>query len=967
MRRQARAANILDRLRDVPPQHANHETVAAYEKAAELLSGDVGSPAWFEAMIQLGSHLLESPDGDHGANVAKARGCYQLAMDIATERGDQATWLPAVSGYANALLTDPSAGSEALREAIELLDELEGKYSAISAVDPLAVTLGQEAAAYARLPDGDPHHNLDHAIELQERAVRLLAESGPELAARRGRARHNLAVLYSRRETGIRSQNVDRAVRSLQAALEDRSSDTDPVGRARTLRALAALYPEWMGTDSLDDARDLAEAAATEAGLLERDDPQARARTKGWAYFEREQSALNVDLDATLQTLRQDNERAAEWFNAMVANHQKALEVLPRESMPIKWAEWSAGLGRILGRAPALGDYGFVDQAHACFADALAAFDPADRPLLGRQIQARWGEYSHELGDFTRSLTAYRAALDLSDLVLVSTVDPGHRLSEISQSRGYGLFAGYAAARLGMTGDAAVLAERERMRLNAPLLKAQDVLRRPTAPREQIRSCLVRIRGLEQQLRALNEQDPEAKQEGIAARLADDLGMDVSMISVRRVDDDMDEQSPVAEARSLVLTGLAREHAQLQMLMPEEGAADTGHIVSVSDIAAVARERGVALVYLLGTVHGSMAVLVLPSGELEQVRFDEVDSDVTNALLNGDNTTIGFLEAAQSYDPNNPSTMVDCLNSIRGALTPLFDELTSALARHRVDGAMLIPLGRLGLLPVHVAAGDLAYSYAPSAGVLRSVASFAPRHSGMLVLADPGHYETESLPLSVAEARTIACLATQDDEVVTLVRSEATGEAVRRGSAAARVVHFGCHGEFRPSEPLASHLQLAAHDEVTVADIFSGDVELGGAGLVTLLACETAAGDSRRAPDEGLSFPAAVLVGGAAAVVSTMWPVADDAAALFSVKFYELTQHALVPPAKAVVAARAWMRSATSVEVLEVVDRMRASLTRADAEAAAALDDLASDLTDQSELHPFAGPDLWAPFILTGC
>jgi CHAT domain-containing protein len=97
-----------------------------------------------------------------------------------------------------------------------------------------------------------------------------------------------------------------------------------------------------------------------------------------------------------------------------------------------------------------------------------------------------------------------------------------------------------------------------------------------------------------------------------------------------------------------------------------------------------------------------------------------------------------------------------------------------------------------------------------------------------------------------------------------------------------------------------------------------------------------------------------------------MWPVDDSAAALFSVKFHELIKQGM-RPAEAVVATRAWLRSATADELLGVVERMRSALAAdTDAEAAAALDELATDLAPPSSRHPFGEPDLWAPFVLTG-
>lgn len=66
-------------------------------------------------------------------------------------------------------------------------------------------------------------------------------------------------------------------------------------------------------------------------------------------------------------------------------------------------------------------------------------------------------------------------------------------------------------------------------------------------------------------------------------------------------------------------------------------------------------------------------------------------------------------------------------------------------------------------------------------------------------------------------------------------------------------VHFGCHGIFRPSEPLASNLLLAGEDQLTLYDIFAGRVDLSAARLVSLMAYQSGNVEFRPTSDESLS------------------------------------------------------------------------------------------------------------------
>jgi hypothetical protein len=136
------------------------------------------------------------------------------------------------------------------------------------------------------------------------------------------------------------------------------------------------------------------------------------------------------------------------WLSRVIENHQAALRVIPRDTMPVRWAEWMGGLARLLGRLPSLGVWDQVQMAYDCFSQALTAIQALDRPRLRRELLQRWGELCHEIGDFEASLRTYGAAADLSAQLFDSFSDPDHRMAELERTKGYALFAAYAAARV---------------------------------------------------------------------------------------------------------------------------------------------------------------------------------------------------------------------------------------------------------------------------------------------------------------------------------------------------------------------------------------------------------------------------------------------------------------------------------------------------------------------------------------
>jgi CHAT domain-containing protein len=207
-----------------------------------------------------------------------------------------------------------------------------------------------------------------------------------------------------------------------------------------------------------------------------------------------------------------------------------------------------------------------------------------------------------------------------------------------------------------------------------------------------------------------------------------------------------------------------------------------------------------------------------------------------------------------------------------------------------------------GALPYLVRRWTVAY--APSASVLAELRDRArnatqnARRSSLLAAADPtlqpvavtpapdGGRSPRETPWNLAplpNARSeIARVASRfpPDAVETLVGDAAREDRVTRGAAlgAARYVHFATHGVVDEEHPARSALLLASGSDskadglLQAREIFKLRLT---ADLVVLSACESALG--RAITGEGLmSLPRAFLFAGAAAVVSSLWRVADE-------------------------------------------------------------------------------------------
>ncbi|MEX2481507.1 MAG: CHAT domain-containing protein [Gammaproteobacteria bacterium] len=965
------ARAILSEFDPVPPQHASRETVQAYTAAVDLLAEYAASPLWFHACDRLASHLLELPTGNRRDNVMLARQIYgqMVAADDDAQSFEQ--WFTARMGLGNTILADPGASAKDMELACEYFDALVPVARENAGPVWLAKTLAHAADAHSRAQLGDLDRELDTAIRLQSEAIELLTGlDQPDAIAALSHAQYNLGRFFWQRRTGVRSQNVDRAVHALAAARDLRPADRDPVGRARALRALAEVLPEWSGADSVAHAAELADEARAEAARVAETDEREARRQTAQAELERMQSALRVDMN-WLYALPIEARREA--IEDHIGTHERVLGQIERDATPARWADWTAGLGRLYGRLCHVGaSAAEVQTAHDCHRRASECIDPSCEPRLYRDIMASWGEFSHEIGEFEVSFQAHRTAAIISEHLLAGFDDADNRLAEIAATRGYGLLGAYAAARLDRGEAAAELAEFERNRGIADLLSAHAALTTATdATRNQLADTLGRIQALQSRLNELAAGDRDGQMAHMRAKLSDHLGVDPSLLQVRRVDENAHASNPNAAEADWLRGELAGARSALRGLLAAsaEDERETGKLAfDIGRIRSIAASAGVTLVYLVATVHGGAIIAVLPDGAVESLPLEALSSDLTGLLVNGSGEAVGLRDAVR----DEFSVLDECLAGIGAALTAALAEPLATLLRSRDVGSAvaLIGLGRIGLLPLHVAnIPGLTLTYAPSARALSAALPTEERtlDAPAVVVADPKRDDTETLQYATAEGRWLEHLAGADRPVTVLASGDASRDAVQAILPDAGIVHFACHGEFRPSDPMESRLALAGDDELELGDLFFGAVGISRARLAALSACETGSVEFYRSSDEATGFPMGLMLAGVPAVLSTMWSVDDAAAMFFVTRFYELLLDSGLAPAAATAGARDWLRTAHADALIARIAEIRECLAPHDEAVDAALRQLEAELSQyEARSRPFSAPSDWGAFCLTG-
>jgi hypothetical protein len=256
----------------------------------------------------------------------------------------------------------------------------------------------------------------------------------------------------------------------------------------------------------------------------------------------------------------------------------------------------------------------------------------------------------------------------------------------------------------------------------------------------------------------------------------------------------------------------------------------------------------------------------------------------------------------------------------RGVLKPLRHAANSGVDRDsaRVPKVVLVPCGRLGVVPWHAArsGGPTGPRYACQDYVLSTTASGrqlvevaartpAPVEAGVLLASGPwGGQADEPTPFDLE----IAALSRAFYPSTTPEMGAAPRALLRRlpgsGSPPAGLVHLACHGT-ATDDPERSFLDLTA--QLRVADVLKQGArrareELGT--TVVLSACTT--GRTRSSHDEALSLATAFLAAGATTVVGSLWAVYDRFTGVLVFAFHHFLRAKGLAPAEALRAAQLW-------------------------------------------------------------
>jgi CHAT domain len=275
--------------------------------------------------------------------------------------------------------------------------------------------------------------------------------------------------------------------------------------------------------------------------------------------------------------------------------------------------------------------------------------------------------------------------------------------------------------------------------------------------------------------------------------------------------------------------------------------------------------------------------------------------------------------------------------------------------------ATIIPIGPVGMLPLHVAftprndarcgrhyaLDHLVISYAPNLRIAAfsrrppgppdapRVTAFAPNPAA----ASDSIGDQWALPFSGPEARYVSGLYASPSA---LLGTDAAPGVLVDSLRQPGFVHFAGHARVSPSVSNANFLRFG--DSKLLLDDLRA-VQDAEAELVVLSAC-TSTLPAVSHPEQALTIGNVLLVSGVRGVVATMWRVIDDATALLACRFQELLRESPTRVPEALRSAQQWLRDASP----------------------ATLDDAARAIGIELETEPewWSSPIAWGAFVHCG-
>jgi CHAT domain-containing protein len=933
------------------------------------------------------------------------------------------------------------APGENFARAITDLTQALSVYTRTNYPQDWAITLVNRGGVYMRWTQGDISENQEKALNDLNDALSLPRhQTSQEIA---GKALLNRSHCYTVRTQGVRTQNQQQALNDCHAALALFREAGRRLDEASALNGRGAIYLQLLEGTLPENLRlAIADFDAALAIFTASETPQEWAKTlvnrgtarrtlayslghtqRGIGTHTMLQRLLNQHPESMLKLLGEHQQM----FEQALADFSAALTILNRSTVPSLWAsilqergmtcafqvrgfltgekeekirrglfdfeqalsviscsatpyDWARAMMNRAVLYAELVTKENIDDANHALADteqALEIFTPQVTPARYCRAQFLRAEVFFKLEQWSQVHQALLAAREVQRDLVASASSSQEQTDLVAEFSLLDIYVKDAWALLQMQpvdGAAIVTVLEEGRALTARVAFDLDVIRLQIYPPGEARERMKAFLTARQNLRKLQFHTVQ-----------------------RQATSEAQQQLNVAYNAFDRARKAIRQHDNPDFMTP---------LPTLQGIANALQAPDEALVYLVAgsviTSIGGMALLVTrdTDGQPRPVRQMRLPDLHELPLLD-------LLEIEGGKTP---------LIKTEEALVSLgklgLAHLVARLLEDGIDKLRLIPYGWLGLFPwpavlIPCADGQSRHlselftevTVIPAARSLeiaqQRLATQGRQRRTLLIAGNPEpHPPHEDLPYALAEANAVQRIARTHGHSPAHIRSvppeQITRQRLIEELPQVCYAHLALHAEYCAGDPRRSRLLLAdiAHGDeqarsLSLGEILDGMVNLAGARLLTLSACETSIIDMQRVPNEALGLAAGFLQAGAAAVIAALWPVDDSATFLLMTRFAQLylDVQGLWSPARALAAAQHWLRSEVTNRILATYDpasiqsdpsRLRSihltssSLTSTQARQRIRRQARVQLSQGQADALPYADPFYWAGFMVIG-
>jgi tetratricopeptide (TPR) repeat protein len=851
------------------PSENLRRSVEYCEEALQVFTRAAYPIEWAQVNALLGNINLRQVSGVPANNIDAAIRCYGNALGVYTRRTTPDPWALTHMNLGNAYQRRiTGVAAENFESAIENYDAALEVFTKEGNPTRWAETSMNLGNVYRRRIRGDRLESQERAIQLYEAALQLL---GKKNWRDWGLTEMNLGNVYLERNRGNPTANFVSAIQAYGKALEVLTKDKEPRLWAQVQINLGCAYARDSGSKE----------AAIHAfeSVLEVLNPNEQALA--WAQ-------AKTNLATAYQNRVSDS--SEDYVEKAIQTYQDVTAICQCDTRPVEWAAAMQGLANAYQKRVKGNRAENLARAIASLQDMLSVYRLTNWPREHLKTQFELAMLLFREQRWQEAANAFQAGLAAHTVLYRAASTPEARQSELRGVRGMSGALAYSLAKTGNLAEAVLALENGRARTIEEFLALEETPL--TELRLEDQAAFQRIR---EHIRDLQGE----------ARWADHEGPHRDFVSLSQ-----DLGQAYAEMDAIVrrVQGYLPGFLSSPIFEEVEAAATICPLVYVLS----AGPSGLGLV-VRGRTGGGIAALWLPDLAAEHL--------------------LAHVRAyARSYaswraSPSSPATQKDWLNTLDDTLHWIWDAAMGPLVGAVGEGqqAALIPVGSLGLMPLHAAwtedlgkvtgrhyaLDSVMFRYAPSARVFLAASKSAAQTAfsfSILAVEEPKPVKGGPLPNAAHEV----WIATRHFESIRVLRHEqAKREQLLKEVADYSTLHFCCHGVANLFEPLDSGLAMGNDEKLRLRDLLQ--LRLPNGRLAVLSACETSLAGTDL-PDEVFSLPGGLMQAGVDGIVGSMWSVSDVSTMMLMARFYDFWRDDKIEPVEALRRAQQWVRDTTNRE-----------------------------------------------------